>query len=70
MGMQQIHDLVLSTLVVAAFNGIRPARMHMGRFWNDSVFRGLVARAAARGWAWVTRSGCSSRGCWPISAIW
>ena len=48
MGMQQIHDLVLSTLVVAAFNGIRPARMHMGRFWNDSVFRGLVARAAAR----------------------
>lgn len=48
MGMQQIHDLVLSTLVVAAFNGIRPARMHMGRFWSDSVFRGLVARAAAR----------------------
>ena len=48
MGMQQIHDLVLSTLVVAAFNGIRPARMHMGRFWSDSVFRGLAARAAAR----------------------
>ena len=48
MGMQQVHDLVLSTLVVAAFNGIRPARMHMARFWNDSVFRGLVARAAAR----------------------
>lgn len=48
MGMQQVHDLVLSTLVVAAFNGIRPARMHMGRFWSDSVFRGLAARAAAR----------------------
>ena len=48
MGMQQVHDLVLSTLVVAAFNGIQPARMHMGRFWSDSVFRGLAARAAAR----------------------
>ncbi len=48
MGMQQVHDLVLSTLVVSAFNGIRPVRMHMGRFWSDSVFRGLAARAAAR----------------------
>ena len=48
MGMQQVHDLVLGTLVVAAFSGIRPARMHMGRFWSDSVFRGLAARAAAR----------------------
>ena len=48
MGMQQVHDLVLSTLVVAAFSGIRPARMHMGRFWSDSVLRGLAARAAAR----------------------
>lgn len=48
MGMQQIHDLVLGTSVVGAFSGIRPAHMHMARFWKDSVFRGLAARAAAR----------------------
>lgn len=48
MGMQQVHDLVLSTSVIGAFSGIRPARMHMARFWKDCVFRGLAARAAAR----------------------
>ncbi len=48
MGMQQVHDLVLSTSVIGAFSGIRPARMHMIRFWKDCVFRGLAARAAAR----------------------
>ncbi len=48
MGMQQVHDLVLSTAVVGAFAGIRPARMHMTQFWQGCVFRGLAARAAAR----------------------
>ena len=48
MGMQQVHDLVLSTSVIGAFSGIRPARMHMIKFWKDCVFRGLAARAAAR----------------------
>jgi hypothetical protein len=43
MGMQQVHDLVLSTSVIGAFSGIRPARMHMIRFWKDCVFRGLAA---------------------------
>ena len=47
LGMQQVHDLVLGTAIVGAFNGIRPARMHMSRFWKDSVYRGLAARAAA-----------------------
>ncbi|KAB2964509.1 HDOD domain-containing protein [Zoogloea sp.] len=48
MGMQQVHDLVLSTSVIGAFSGVRPARMHMIKFWKDCVFRGLAARAAAR----------------------
>lgn len=48
MGMQQVHDLVLTTAIIGAFAGIRPARMHMTRFWHDCVFRGLVARAGAR----------------------
>lgn len=48
MGMQQVHDLVLSGVVVNAFAGIRPARMHMSQFWQDCIFRGLLARAAAR----------------------
>ncbi|WP_374264272.1 HDOD domain-containing protein [Zoogloea sp.] len=48
MGMQQVHDLVLSTAIVGTFSGIRPARMHMTRFWQACIFRGLAARAAAR----------------------
>jgi len=48
MGMQQVHDLVLSTSIIGTFAGIRPARMHMTRFWQACVFRGLSARAAAR----------------------
>lgn len=48
MGMQQIHDLVLSTAIIGAFSGIRPARMHMTRYWQDCVFRGLAARACAK----------------------
>jgi len=48
MGMQQVHDLVLSTAIIGAFAGIRPACMHMTRFWTDCVFRGLAARTGAR----------------------
>ena len=48
MGMQQIHDLVLSTSVVGAFSGLRPAKLHLVGFWKDCVFRGMAARAAAR----------------------
>jgi HD-like signal output (HDOD) protein len=46
--MQQIHDLVLSTSVVGAFSGLRPAKLHLVGFWKDCVFRGMAARAAAR----------------------
>ncbi len=48
MGMQQVHDLVLSTSVVGAFSGLRPARLHLVGFWKDCVLRGMAARAAAR----------------------
>ncbi len=48
MGMQQVHDLVLSTAIIGAFAGIRPARMHMTRYWQDCIFRGLAARAGAK----------------------
>jgi len=48
MGMQQVHDLVLSTSVIGAFSGIRPARMHMDAGEGADLFRGLAARAAAR----------------------
>ena len=48
MGMQQVHDLVLSTAIIGAFSGIRPARMHMTRYWQDCIYRGLAARAGAQ----------------------
>lgn len=48
MGMQQVHDLVLGSVVVGAFSGIRPAQTDMLRFWKDGIYRGLLARAAAR----------------------
>ena len=48
MGMQQVHDLVLSTAIIGAFAGIRPARMHMTRYWQDCIYRGLAARASAK----------------------
>ena len=48
MGMQQVHDLVLSTAIIGAFSGIRPARMHMTRYWQDCIYRGLAARASAK----------------------
>lgn len=48
MGMQQVHDLVLSTAVIGAFAGIQPTRLNMTRFWQECVFRGLAARTAAR----------------------
>lgn len=47
-GLEQVHDLVLATSVTSMFSGIRPQRMDMGRFWRDSVRRGLLAKEAAQ----------------------
>lgn len=48
MGMQQIHDLILSTSVISALSSIQPPQMPLMRFWKGCVFRGLAARSAAR----------------------
>lgn len=48
MGMQQVHDLILSTAVISALSAIQPTHMPLMRFWKACVFRGLAARSAAR----------------------
>lgn len=48
MGMQQIHDLILSTTVISALSALQPPQMPLMRFWKGCVFRGLAARSAAR----------------------
>lgn len=48
LGLQQVHDLVLAMSLQATFAGIRPARLDMQRFWRNSLFTGLAARAAAQ----------------------
>lgn len=48
MGMQQIHDLILSTAVISALSSIQPPQLPLMRFWKGCVFRGLAARSAAQ----------------------
>ncbi len=48
LGMIQVHDLVLATSVVEAFDKLRPELMDVAKFWRGSVFRGLAATALAR----------------------
>lgn len=47
LGMVQVHDLVLSTSVAEAFDGMRPGRMNVAKFWRCSVMRGIAATALA-----------------------
>lgn len=48
LGMRPVHDLVLATSVVEAFDRMQPRLMDSSRFWQGSVFRALAATALAR----------------------
>jgi HD-like signal output (HDOD) protein len=48
LGMRPVHDLVLATSVVEAFDRLQPQLMDSTRFWQGSVFRALAATALAR----------------------
>ncbi len=47
-GMLQIHDLVLASSVIDAFERMQPETMDVKTFWRGSVVRGLAATALAR----------------------
>lgn len=48
LGMRPVHDLVLATAVVDAFDRVRPELMDTARFWQASVYRALAAKTLAR----------------------
>ena len=48
LGMIHVHDLVLATVVVEAFDRVRPKLMDLAKFWRGSMFRALAATALAR----------------------
>lgn len=48
LGMVQVHDMVLATSVVEAFDRVRPELMDVAKFWRGSVLRGLAATELAR----------------------
>ncbi len=48
LGMQPLHDLVLSVSVTKAFSGLSQEVMNMNIFWANSFFSGLAARELAR----------------------
>jgi len=47
LGLQQVHDLVLSSVLAATFRGLNPAVMDMRKFWSQSVQRALLAQGIA-----------------------
>lgn len=47
-GLDQVGEIVLASTLAAAFSGIRPHRMDMGRFWRGSIRRALLCRQFAR----------------------
>lgn len=48
LGMVHVHDLVLATAVVEAFDRVRPEQMDVAKFWRGSVRRALAAIVLAR----------------------
>ena len=48
LGMQPLHDLVLSVSVTKAFSGVSQAVIDMKAFWANCFFSGLAARELAR----------------------
>jgi HD-like signal output (HDOD) protein len=47
-GLAQIQHLVLATAVTSTFAHIAPPLMDMQRFWHESLYRAVAARALAR----------------------
>jgi HD-like signal output (HDOD) protein len=47
-GMEQVGEIVLAGTLAAAFQGIRPQRMDMARFWRGSIRHALLCREFAR----------------------
>jgi len=47
-GFDRIGEIVLASTLAATFQGIRPQRMDMGRFWRGSIRRALLCREFAR----------------------
>ncbi len=46
-GLKQVRDLTLATVVIEAFDGINPVLMTMNDFWKHSLSCGIAARAIA-----------------------
>lgn len=46
-GLNQVGEIVLASVLAASFGGIRPQHMDMARFWRGSVLRALLSRALA-----------------------
>lgn len=47
-GLNQVGDIVLAGTLSATFQGIRPQRMNMTRFWRSSIRRALLCRQFCR----------------------
>lgn len=47
LGIQQIHDTVLSACVAKAFKGIDNQKMDMKKFWHQSFYCGVMAKQLA-----------------------
>ncbi len=47
LGIQQIHDIVLSTSVSKAFEGILEQKMDMKKFWQRSFYSAVMAKQLA-----------------------
>ena len=48
LGMQQVHDLVLTVAIADVFEGVNAERMDMRKYWRLSILRALSARVTAR----------------------
>lgn len=48
LGMDQIHDIVLSASVAKAFDGIQMKLMNMKKFWQRSFYCAVMAKQLAR----------------------
>jgi len=47
LGIQQIHDIVLSTSVAKAFEGIQEQKMDMKKYWQRSFYCAVMAKQLA-----------------------
>lgn len=47
-GLNQLGDILLATTLASTFQGIRPQKMDMTRFWRGSIRRALLCRSMAR----------------------